>query len=159
VAPGEQGELVCTVLENYAMPLIRYNLGDIAAGSPYPCACGRGLPLMRVVDGRTVDFVLRADGTSESPMQFLGKFDCVSEFALEYQVAQTACDEFRVTLVPRRRLCAGDRELIAGAILEQYPRAQVTVVEAADIPREPSGKRRTFRSEIAEQAGRESPMT
>ncbi|HLF10255.1 MAG TPA: hypothetical protein VJA26_03500 [Gammaproteobacteria bacterium] len=147
-APGEPGELVCTVLHNYAMPLIRYNLQDIAARSAHPCACGRGLPLMSVVEGRTVDCVLRPDGTKESPMRFLARFDYMSEFALEYQVAQTAYDEFRVTLVPRRELRAGDREFIVGAILEQYPRAHVTVVEAADIPREPSGKRRMFHSEI-----------
>ena len=148
VAPGVPGELVCTILHNYAMPLIRYSLGDIAAASGHACACGRGLPLMTVIEGRLVDCVLRADGSSESPMQFLVKLDCISDFALEYQVAQKAYDEFLVTLVPRRTLRDVDRDVVVNAILGQYPDARVSLVEATDIACEPSGKRRTFISEF-----------
>lgn len=150
--PGEAGELVCTVLHNHAMPLIRYSLGDIAAASAQPCACGRGLPLMSVIEGRLVDSVMRPDGLTESPLQFLARLDYISEFALEYQVAQTAYDEFLVTLVCRRSLRNADRDVVADAIRKQYPDARVTVVEATHIAHEPSGKRRTFRCEVPHPA-------
>lgn len=148
VAPGEEGHLVCTVLDNYAMPLIRYNLDDIAAASPDPCACGRGLPLMSVIEGRMVDRAVLPDGSKVSPMQFLGKLDSIGELALEYQITQTALHEFRVTLVPRRELNMADRERVAHIIRQQHEDARVIVLETGEIARDASGKRRTFISEI-----------
>lgn len=60
-APGEDGRLVVTELVNYGQPLIRYELGDRGVPSDRACPCGRGLPLMEQVTGRTADF-LRAEG-------------------------------------------------------------------------------------------------
>jgi phenylacetate-CoA ligase len=48
--PGEVGRVVVTPLNNFAMPLIRYELGDTAEVGA-PCACGRGLPVLtRILD-------------------------------------------------------------------------------------------------------------
>jgi phenylacetate-CoA ligase len=63
-APGEQGEVVVTDLENYGMPLIRYRMGDLARWSPdsirgadkYP------FPMLESVDGRTLDVVESPNG-------------------------------------------------------------------------------------------------
>lgn len=60
-APGEDGRLVVTELINYGQPLLRYELGDRGVPSDRACPCGRGLPLMEQVTGRTADF-LRAEG-------------------------------------------------------------------------------------------------
>lgn len=60
-SPGEDGRLVVTELINYGQPLIRYELGDRGVPSDRRCPCGRGLPLMEQVTGRTADF-LRAEG-------------------------------------------------------------------------------------------------
>ncbi len=54
-SPGEQGEIVVTGLLNGAMPIIRYRLGDLGVLSDEICSCGRTLPLLRSVEGRTVD--------------------------------------------------------------------------------------------------------
>ncbi len=59
-APGEDGRLVVTELVNRGQPLIRYELGDRGVPAAGPCPCGRGLPLMERVTGRTADF-LRAE--------------------------------------------------------------------------------------------------
>lgn len=48
---GETGQVVVTDLHNFAMPLIRYAIGDIAQVGP-PCACGRGLPVLSRILGR-----------------------------------------------------------------------------------------------------------
>lgn len=53
--PGEEGELVITNLSNYAMPLIRYRIGDMGIWAAEPCTCGRAWPLLAQVSGRVSD--------------------------------------------------------------------------------------------------------
>ena len=60
---GEIGEIVVTHLDAYAMPFIRYLTGDVGRLKTGRCACGRGLPLMDVVQGRQTDFLYLPDGT------------------------------------------------------------------------------------------------
>ena len=62
LAVGETGEIVVTHLDAYAMPLIRYRTGDVGRLRPGRCRCGRGLPMMDVVQGRTTDFLRFPDG-------------------------------------------------------------------------------------------------
>jgi phenylacetate-CoA ligase len=62
VPPGEPGRIVVTDLLNKSMPFIRYEMGDIGAWTDRPCSCGRTLPLMKCIDGRTADFILTKDG-------------------------------------------------------------------------------------------------
>ncbi len=63
VEVGRSGEIVVTHLDAYAMPFIRYRTGDMGRLRPGRCSCGRGLPLMDVVEGRTTDFLRLPDGT------------------------------------------------------------------------------------------------
>lgn len=144
VTPGESGDLVCTVLNNFAMPFIRYKLGDIAAALPGYCRCGRNLPMMKVIEGRSVDCMLMPDGTMQSPMNFLLQMDALGELALEYQVVQTEADAFVVRLVPARDVTSADRKHLSDFIVAQCPGARVSVEQVEHIEREPSGKRRTF---------------
>ncbi len=62
VAVGEAGEIVVTHLDAYGMPLIRYRTGDVGRLLPGRCACGRGLPMMGVIQGRSTDFLYLPDG-------------------------------------------------------------------------------------------------
>ena len=62
VVDGQTGEIVITDLDNYAMPLIRYRIGDVASFKNDTCSCGRYLPLLKKVDGRTLDIVKTPDG-------------------------------------------------------------------------------------------------
>jgi phenylacetate-CoA ligase len=59
---GECGEIVGTGLNNYAMPLIRYRTGDTARISNLPCPCGRNLPLLQSIDGRSADSIITPHG-------------------------------------------------------------------------------------------------
>ena len=52
VAAGEFGRILVTTLTNFAMPLIRYDTGDIAEALDGPCPCGRTLPSFGEVPGR-----------------------------------------------------------------------------------------------------------
>lgn len=61
--PGAAGRIVVTDLDNYGMPLIRYEIGDHGVlADRKSCSCGRGLPLLQKVVGRTMDIVRTPDG-------------------------------------------------------------------------------------------------
>ncbi|MFO7653421.1 MAG: phenylacetate--CoA ligase family protein [Candidatus Krumholzibacteriia bacterium] len=62
-APGEDGRIVVTELINRGMPMIRYEVGDRGAPADRSCPCGRGLPLMEGLSGRTADFLVAEDGS------------------------------------------------------------------------------------------------
>jgi len=63
VPNGKSGEIAITDLNNYAMPLIRYLIGDQGTLSDGSCPCGRGLPMIEEIIGRTVDMISLSDGT------------------------------------------------------------------------------------------------
>lgn len=62
-AAGEAGEIVVTHMATADFPFIRYRTGDVGLLSAEPCACGRGLPVLEEVQGRTTDFVVAQNGT------------------------------------------------------------------------------------------------
>ena len=63
VADGEPGEIVVTHLATRDFPFIRYRTGDVGRLAQRACACGRALPLLEEIQGRSTDFVIAADGT------------------------------------------------------------------------------------------------
>lgn len=62
-APGQAGEIVVTHMATAEFPFVRYRTGDIGVLDDSACACGRSLPVLREVQGRTTDFVVARDGT------------------------------------------------------------------------------------------------
>lgn len=64
--PSTIGRVVLTTLMNFASPLIRYALGDYVEVGP-PCACGRGLPVIRRVLGRERNLIVLPDGRRHWP--------------------------------------------------------------------------------------------
>ena len=63
VPHGQSGEVVITHLATKDFPFIRYKTGDVAVLSDEQCQCGRGLPLIKEIQGRTTDFIVAKDGT------------------------------------------------------------------------------------------------
>lgn len=68
---GDAGGIVVTHLDAYAMPLIRYQTGDVGRLKPGRCSCGRGLPMMDVVSGRATDFLVLPDGTVKHALSII----------------------------------------------------------------------------------------
>jgi phenylacetate-CoA ligase len=74
--PGEAGEIVGTHLENYAMPLIRYNMNDLASPIGLPCECGRSLPSITLIGGKGRDPIVTSRGFVALPArQVTAKLD------------------------------------------------------------------------------------
>jgi phenylacetate-CoA ligase len=62
ILPGQQGDILITSLLNYGMPFIRYKNGDTGSLATSSCPCGRGLPLLDTLLGRTADFIYTPSG-------------------------------------------------------------------------------------------------
>lgn len=60
---GESGEVVITHMATGEFPFIRYRTGDVAVLDDQYCSCGRGLPMLKEIQGRTTDFIVASDGT------------------------------------------------------------------------------------------------
>jgi phenylacetate-CoA ligase len=63
VPAGEKGEIVITHLATGDFPFVRYRTGDVGSLSNETCSCGRGLPVLAEIEGRSTDFVKAVDGT------------------------------------------------------------------------------------------------
>lgn len=59
---GEIGELVCTTLHNYSMPLLRYALGDYGYIEDIECPCGRKSDILTIVGSRNKDLIVTKNG-------------------------------------------------------------------------------------------------
>jgi phenylacetate-CoA ligase len=101
VASGENGHIILTDLWNYAMPFIRYNAGDMGVPTDRTCPCGRGLPLLERITGRTVEQIVLPDGQRLPGLPLTDVFDHgdVLTAVRDYQIIQEKVDEFVVNIV------------------------------------------------------------
>jgi len=99
--PGEVGEIVVTSLVNYAMPLIRYRIGDMGMWADQPCPCGRTWPLLKEVTGRVTDVFVRRDGGIVSPEYLIHLIgvELNNGWIRKYQVIQEAHEHLRILIV------------------------------------------------------------
>ena len=100
VPPGVEGNIVVTNLNNYAMPLIRYAIGDRGAMAPaHTCACGRGGQILARVSGRSVDVFLKRDGTHVDGVYFFHMLRS-RDWVRKFQIVQADYERvvFRVAL-------------------------------------------------------------
>ena len=103
--PGSQApenraaEVIVTTLNNNTMPLIRYAIGDLAfPPEREACPCGRGLPLMGSVQGRTSDFIVLPDGKLVHGEYFTHLF-YGAKGVRQFQVVQDRADALRILMV------------------------------------------------------------
>jgi phenylacetate-CoA ligase len=143
VQPGEIGEVLVTLLRNRALPLLRYRIGDLAEAPPArPCPCGRGLPLLGRLIGRSNELLRAADGGWVAPETVSAVMTAASASVLGFQVVQHEDLCLDVLLVQRPAPDPGTcRRQVAEALdaLVRLPGA--TRVEQVDrIPLTGSGK-------------------
>ncbi|MFN2386441.1 MAG: phenylacetate--CoA ligase family protein [Thermoanaerobaculia bacterium] len=153
-APGDQGRLVCTGLLNADMPLIRYVTGDRGAlrRPAEACGCGRSLPELGTVEGRSDDVLLTADGRR------IGRLDPVFKSGVkirEAQIVQDAVDAVRVLVVPAPGFGPQDARKIEDALSQRLGsgvRVRIEPIEA--VPRTSAGK---FRAVVSRLSPKEPP--
>lgn len=146
-------KIIVTDLNNYSFPIIRYDVGDMGTNSDKICECGRGLPLIGKVVGRTADVVVTPDRKYLHSIMFYyvmkdlaDKYGGVGQF----KVYQEAINKIRIKIVKdkkfsRRTIQYLDKEL--HQYLGESMNINYEFVEM--IPRDKSGKLRDFVSLIS----------
>jgi phenylacetate-CoA ligase len=138
--PGASGEIVVTHLATRDFPFVRYRTGDIGTLGTNRCACGRTLPLLQDIQGRSTDFVVAEDGTVMHGLSLIyvlrdlpgiRSFKVVQESRALTRVLLVTEPDFDPALVEQVR--AGFRKRLGQSV-------QVEVDLVDHIPAEKSGK-------------------
>ena len=135
---GETGRVLVSSLNNYATPLVRYEIGDCATVGA-PCPCGRGLPVLERVDGRARGVLRYPDGRVAFPV-FTIACRKAAPFR-ELQLVQESLQQLRVVVAPDGELTDDHRAALTAAIVESFGHpfdVQFTVVDT--LPRSKRGK-------------------
>ena len=147
--PGSSGEIVVTHLASRDFPFIRYRTGDIGVVSTRQCRCGRGLPVLQEVQGRTTDFVVAQDGTI---MHGLALIYVMRDLpgVQAFKIVQESLDHTRIILTPNDGV---DVVALSGKIVEGLRArlgygTKITVDIVDQIPAEKSGKYRYIQSNV-----------
>ncbi len=148
VAPGETGQVAVTQLQNLAMPLIRYALGDYAELGQPALDDPLPYPVLRRILGRQRNMYVLPDGDRLWPRFAIGLADL--DLLRQFQVVQRRLDRVELTAVPTRPLSGADRERLEAVIRANLPGTySFGINEVTDIPRSAGGKFEDFRSEVA----------
>ncbi len=138
--PGTAGEIVVTHLSTHDFPFIRYRTGDIGVLGSAACKCGRGLPLLQDLQGRSTDFVVAADGTvmhGLSLIYILRDLPGIRAF----KVVQESRAFTRVLLVAEEGFLQASVDVIEDGFKKRLGSNVIVDVRLVDdIPAEKSGK-------------------
>lgn len=136
--PGETGEAICTGLLNFDQPLIRYRIGDlIQLSHDQSCSCGRNMPVVDEIIGRTEDTVIGKDG--RMMVRFHGIFIQLPKI-IEGQIIQHTMDQFEVKMVSTSPLTSEEKDLIQKRMESQLGPIELKITETDNIPRNSNGK-------------------
>lgn len=152
VPNGVEGNIVVTNLNNYAMPLVRYAIGDRGImAQPGACACGRGGQILQRVSGRSIDVFLMRDGTHVDGAWFFPML-WARDWVRKFQIIQAdyAWVVFRVALQGAYRTDELE-EITYQTRLVMGAECRVDFEFVDDIAPSPSGK---FRFTVSEVHGR-----
>jgi len=103
VKESEDGRIIITTLHNFSMPLIRYEIGDMAVLGPQKCKCGSPLPTLRKVTGRRIDYFLREDGKIIYGGYFIELF-WGKDWVKAFKVIQEDYKRLRILIVLKDRI-------------------------------------------------------
>ena len=102
VAPGERGEVVVTSLHSFAMPIIRYRLGDVVTRGSTTCSCGQPFSTLHRIEGRMADYFPLPGGRLLHPYEIVAIVGNATPWLREYQLTQEREDLVVLHVVPWR---------------------------------------------------------
>ncbi len=136
VCRGESGEVVVSSLTNRATLLLNYRLNDRATLATAACPCGRGLPLLERLEGRSTDVVQLPDGREMSvpalEVFLIKQVDATIQTQLVIQATDQLiwrvvpargvnCEVLRLEFQQRCRAVLGDRVAVGVEFLDSIP--------------------------------------
>jgi len=154
VPAGGEGRILVTNLHNYGMPFIRYDIGDVGVISDKACPCGRGLPLLLALNGRTADVIFTRSGKA-IPGVALPFSICAPLGVEQFQIIQDTCEKVVIKVVLDKRYSRNSVNEITGELTHNFGSAlgediDITVEYVDRIPSTGRGKRRLVISNVPE---------
>ena len=136
----EEGKVLLTNLHNYAMPFIRYDIGDRGTIFSESCSCGRNLMLFKPI-GRTYEYFVNSDGS----FTFLRDFQTVFEEVpvRDFQVVQEDTEDVVIRVVPKPGYSSRHSDFILENIklkAHVYGKTRFRIELVDSLATEPSGK-------------------
>ena len=107
VETGKSGLVVITDLNNFSMPRLRYQIGDVAALSSEKCACGRTLPILDKIEGREDDIFIAENGSYVHGVYFANlarSYPSIQQF----QIIQHAREDITLKVIKSSTFKNGD---------------------------------------------------
>ena len=152
VAPGREGRILVTTLHNFAMPLIRYEVGDTAVLGK-GCRCGLKLPTLERISGRVTDHFISRQGALVNGEYFTHLF-YYKNWLSQFQVVQEEVDRIAIYYVPIGTVPQNDIDDIEHKIrLVMGSDCAIRWRQVGEVPKTPQGKHLFTRSLVASRRG------
>ena len=135
------GEIVVTDLANYAMPFIRYKIGDVGELFSDACPCGIGLPVLRSLDGRTTDVFTLPDGSLVPGVSLTGRVMGANPRVKQLQIIQEEISRIRVNIIKAENFTDQDLVSLKKNLRNYFPEnVDIDFLFVADLEKDKSGK-------------------
>ncbi len=149
VPPGQPGEIVTTHLATRDFPFIRYRTGDVGVWDTATCRCGRGLPMLKEIQGRATDFVIAQDGTVMHGLALIYVLRDLPAVA-GFRIVQESLSLTRVQVVPGDGFSPDTEAAIRRGLQARLgPGVTIELETVVQIAAERSGKHRYVISKVA----------
>ncbi|MBP1747637.1 MAG: coenzyme synthetase [Deltaproteobacteria bacterium] len=144
---GEPGRIIVTSLNNYSMPYIRYEIGDVGALSGEECPCGRHFPVLKAIVGRCDDFLVMPSGQLMDPQTIVFQIETIPAVK-EFRVTQEESKDLVISIVPQgavnfqqvsNEISAKIKKVVNGSV-------HVHIIETQALDRGVTGKHRSIMS-------------
>ncbi|MCI5192048.1 MAG: phenylacetate--CoA ligase family protein [Candidatus Electrothrix sp. AU1_5] len=147
---SKEGRILATGFSSYAMPFIRYEVGDVGIWKPEAsCSCGRHSRVLSKINGRVEDYVITPEGSRIMRFDYIFKDSHAVE---EAQVVQYEKDSITVRVVRRPEYCQNDEELLRSEIKNKVSsKLKVNFEYIQEIEREANEKFRAVKSYLKEE--------
>ena len=148
--PGQVGRVLVTPMHNFAMPFLRYEVGDFAEVGE-SCSCGRGLPVLARIIGREQNMLSLPDGRKVWTLLSEGGIRKLLKLApiREYQFVQKSLEDMEIRLVVAQPLTADEEAAIRTWSREKFEHDfEFSLIYVDELPRGRTGKLQDFISEV-----------
>jgi phenylacetate-CoA ligase len=148
MAPGTVGQIVVTDLYSHEVPFLRYVTGDLGSISRRRCACGRALPLLESIEGRSNDSIVTPDGRTMNALSMVYPLREIAGIE-QFRICQKRPDRFHVQIVRNDEFTRHAEEQLRQRWNQLFRSTlEITFEYVSSLPRDKSGKLRHVVSDI-----------
>ncbi len=148
VEPGKSGLVVITDLNNFSMPRLRYQIGDVAAQSAEKCVCGRTLPVLDKIEGREDDIFIAENGSYVHGVYFANlarSYPSIQQF----QIIQHTREDITLKVIKSSGFKDTEMQQYMDAIQNTMGKVKIRLEYVDHIEASASGKTRYSKREFA----------